>query len=128
MSKTLLLVLGLTGCFVTSTETGAAGEGPDIDQHQWFTGWGSVRLSDAAGAECSGGLARVDSGIGLGDLVIDGALAVVTGFVGTMVCPLPDHPTTTDATTYASCTALFSGLGPVLLARKTVRYRCLAQR
>jgi hypothetical protein len=124
----MILLLALSGCFVTSTETGAAGVGPEIDQHQWFTGWGAVRLSDPAGAECgSGGLARSESGVGAGDLLLDGALAIVTGVVGSMVCPLPDQPTTGDATIYASCTSLFAGLGPALLARKTVHYRCAAR-
>jgi hypothetical protein len=127
MNRVRLLALALCGCFVTSTETGVVGAEPEIEQHQWFTGWGAVRLSEAAGAECGGGLARVDSGLGVGDLLIDGALAVLTGVAGSIVCPLPDHPTTTDATTYASCTALFSGLGPALIARKTVSYRCAAR-
>jgi hypothetical protein len=124
MSRIIAVVLGLSGCFVTSTETGAIATGPEIDQHQWFTGWGAVRLSDTAGSECAGGLAHVESGLGVGDLFIDGALAVLTGVVGGMLCPLGDAPTTSDATRYASCTALFSGLGPAVIARKTVSYRC----
>ena len=118
------LALILSGCFVTSTESGGVGTGPEVEQHQWFTGYGAVRLSEAAGSECHGGLASAESGLGAGDLMIDGALAVLTGVVGSLVCPLPAMPTTGEATTYASCTALFSGLGPALLARKTVAYRC----
>ncbi|MCE9575648.1 MAG: hypothetical protein K8W52_21030 [Deltaproteobacteria bacterium] len=115
-------------CFVTSTRTGALGAGPELEDHQWFTGWGAMRLGRAAGDECgTAGLASSESGLGIGDLLIDGALAIATGVVGSAVCPLPDRPSTGDATTYAACTSLFSGLGPVLLARKTVRYRCAAR-
>ena len=123
MSRAVLAVV-LSGCFVTSTQSGVVGEGPEIEQHQWFTGWGAVRLSDEAGSECRGGLARSESGLGIADLIIDGAFAVATGVVGSVVCPLPAMPTTSDATTYATCTAFFSALGPALLSRKSVAYRC----
>jgi hypothetical protein len=124
----LIAALTTTGCFVTRTETGAIGVGPELEQHQWFAGWGSLRLGDDAGHECGdAGLASSESGLGLGDLVIDGALAIAAGLVGGAVCPLPDRPTTADATGFATCTTLFSGLGPALLARKTVRYRCAAR-
>jgi hypothetical protein len=126
-SFAIIVALATPACFVTSTETSSAGVGPEIEHHQWFTGWGAVRLGGPAGGECGAGLASSESGLGVGDLLIDGALALVAGLAGGALCPLPDQPTSGEATSYAACTSLFAGLGPALLARKTVRYRC-AQR
>lgn len=118
-----VLVLGwVAGCYQTSVravQTRPAG--PEIEDRQWFTVGGLVRLSDPAGAECGeNGLAYAESRMGGMDILINVGLALGGTILGSAIC---DED---DAMAYAACVQGTTTLVPFLFSTRTVTYACAA--
>jgi hypothetical protein len=116
-----LVLLSLAGCYRTSVRAvQATPVGPEMEERQWFTVAGLVRLSDPVSAECGpGGLAYAESRMGVMDIVINVALAAGGSILGMVVCDETDDPTA-----YASCVQGTTTLVPFLLSTRTVSYAC----
>jgi hypothetical protein len=121
-SFAFVLVIGsLAGCYRTSVRAvQTQPSGPEIEDRQWFTVGGLVRLSEPAGAECgASGLAYAESRMGGMDILINVGLALGGSILGTAICDSEG-----DAMAYASCVQGTTTLVPFLFSTRTVTYAC----
>jgi hypothetical protein len=114
----VLLTLLLSGCYTTKVYTPAAAVGPEHRDRQWFTLGGLVSLSDPAGQQCPGGVARAESELAVVDILINVGLAVVGGVAGVAAC---SNESEGDR---RACGSVGAGLVPFLFASRTVQYSC----
>jgi hypothetical protein len=112
-----LLALLLSGCYTTKVYTPAPAHGPELQDRQWFTIGGLVPLSDPAGQECPGGVARAESKLAFVDVLINVGLAVAGGVAGAVICSKSDGDR-------SACGSAGAGLVPFLFASRTVQYTC----
>lgn len=117
-------LVAATGCYKTEIRSPQTPREQAVHyDRQWFTIGGLVGLSGPAGDECgSRGIARSESKMGGADILINLGLVVAGAVVGASVCD-PDG----DAEEYSSCVSLTTGLGPFLLATRTLEYECVAE-
>lgn len=110
----------VAGCFTTSLVARDTRVAPTEHEHrQWFTLAGAVALSEPVGEECARtGVATAYSESATLDVLLSIGLAVAGGALATQSCKQE------DPSARASCVSLLTGVGPLLLASRTVRYHC----
>lgn len=121
----LVAVLPCVGCYTTRIDVrpalGVRASSEDLEHRQWFTVGGLVGLSGPAGDDCPHGVAVAESETGTVDVLVSIGLTVAGAAVGAALCK------SEDPAARASCVSLATTTAPLLLASRTVRYRCAAK-
>ncbi|MGE0550765.1 MAG: hypothetical protein AB7R00_27115 [Kofleriaceae bacterium] len=113
----LLIVVG-TGCY--ETQIGRRTHAPVIEDRQWFTVNGLIKLSDPTPNSCAKGIAYSSSRYGIGDILIAAGIGLAGGMLGAaMLCDRDQGE--------ASLTACIGGtatLATFLLQSRSVEVQC----